>query len=434
MHRLLFAALLAGLPVMAEDHGPDPRFTGAPGDDTCLSCHGGTALNAGGGNVKLTLAGGSTYTPGVKQRISVKITDATATRFGFQLTARLGSNLSGGQAGTLAAPATSVQVICENGRVAPCTSTNVVQFAEHTLAGYRAAASTYEVDWTPPDSDVGPIRIYVAGNAANGNGNNSGDRIYTSFVEVTAANSASQPAISPTRGVTNGASFGDSIAGQTWITVSGTNLSAATRTWSGSDIVNGKLPTTLDGVGVSVNGKAAYVQYISPTQINALTAADSATGTVTVRVTSNGVTSEAATATLGPVAPAFFSFDGKYAAASHADATFVGKTGLFASAPSLTTPAKPGETIVLYGTGFGATSPAVEDGTLPGALAGIAGSLTLSIGGTEATASYAGLAPGFAQLYQFNVKVPETLGDGDWPVVARVNGTESPVAYLTVQR
>ncbi len=70
------------------------------------------------------------------------------------------------------------------------------------------------------------------------------------------------------------------------------------------------------------------------------------------------------TTNLQAFSPAFFSFDGKYLAATHAHNTAIGKTGLFASAPNLTTPAKPGETIVLYGTGFGPTNPVVPPGQL----------------------------------------------------------------------
>lgn len=431
---VLVAAVNGGSLLLADDHGPDPRLTGAPGDQTCVACHLGTAVNAGGGSVKLSLPGGTTYTPGVKQRVTITITDSAAKRWGFELTARLGSNLSGGQAGSFTAPSTSVQVICETGRVAPCTNANVVQFAEHTLAGYRAATPTFEVDWTPPATDVGPVRLYVAGNGANGNGQNSGDHIYTSMVELTPAASGTKPTILSSRGVTNGASFTTTVAPQTWITIAGTNLATATRVWSGSDIVDGKLPTALDGVSVTVNGKAAYVQYISPTQINALSPADTATGPVEVKVTAGGVTSDASTVTLQAVAPALFSFDGTYAAAAHADGTFVGKTGLFASAPSLTTPAKPGETIILYGTGFGGTSPAAADGSITTGAAAIADSVRVTIGGTEATAVYAGLAPGFARLYQFNVTVPESAADGDLPVMITVGGTAAETTKVTVQR
>ena len=71
-------------------------------------------------------------------------------------------------------------------------------------------------------------------------------------------------------GVVNGASFLPGTAASTWITIQGTNLSQTTRTWKSSDFVTNNLPTVLDGVSATSNGIAAYVYYISPTQLNVL--------------------------------------------------------------------------------------------------------------------------------------------------------------------
>src|SRR5580692_9979874 len=66
------------------------------------------------------------------------------------------------------------------------------------------------------------------------------------------------------------------IAPNTWVEVKGQNLAPAndSRTWQNSDFVNGQLPASLDQVSVTVNGKAAFIYYISPTQINILTPPD----------------------------------------------------------------------------------------------------------------------------------------------------------------
>ena len=162
-------------------------------------------------------------------------------------------------------------------------------------------------------------------------------------------------------------------------------------------MTGGKLPTALDGV--SVNGKAAYIEYISPTQINAVAPADSSVGPVEVRVTSSGVTSDAAIATLQAYAPALFTFGGKYLAATHANSAPLGKSGLFPTAPTATTPAKPGETVVMYGTGFGATTPAIAAGAATDVVAALATPLKVTIGGVSANAVFAGL------LYQFNIRM-----------------------------
>src|SRR5436190_1062301 len=107
-------AILSVVPVLIYAHaaGPDPGKTGAPGDSVCAEagCHVGTAVNGGGGSVTID-AGGTTYTPGVKQRITVTVNDPTQRRWGFQLTARLGSNTRT-RAGVLAPIDGNTQVLC----------------------------------------------------------------------------------------------------------------------------------------------------------------------------------------------------------------------------------------------------------------------------------------------------------------------------------
>ena len=434
----LGAAALALLPwiVRADVNGADPGLTGAPGDQTCTSCHSGT-VNSGGGAVKIVLPGAATYTPGVKQHIAVQVSDPAQRRWGFELTARAAANNS--QAGDLASTDSNTRVECANGRAKPCSSAATIQYITHTLAGTRLGTAngvSFEFDWTPPSTDVGAITLYAAGNAANGNTADTGDHIYTTRVDLAPAAVVSTPAptISADLGVTNGASYQPGIAPHSWITIKGSNLSATSREWTADDMAGGNLPTALDGVSVTVNNKPAYVRYISPTQINALTPSDSAEGPVEVKVTVNGQASNASITSLSAYSPAFFTFDGKYVAATHADNTFLGKAGLFASAPNLTTPAKPGETVVLYGTGFGSTNPAVTQGRLVDKLASVMAPLSVTVGGVTANVSFGGLIPGFADLYQFNVEIPAGLGDGDQEVVAQINGVAAPGAYITVQR
>ena len=440
--KLITIAALAGaavLPIVlyGDVTGADPKLTGAPGDQTCTACHNGTGVNGGGGSVKIVMPNGNTYTPGVKQHITVQVSDPAQRRWGFELSARIASNPSSGQAGDLASTDSNTQVKCSNGRAKPCSTSSPLQFITHTQSGTRLGTTggvSFEFDWTPPATDVGNITLYAAGNAANGNNQESGDHIYTTSVPLTpAAATSSKPSIAA-GGVVNGASFQPGIMQNSWFTIKGTNLSETTRLWSGNDITNGQLPTSLDNVTVTVNGKAAYIEYVSPTQINALAPADDSVGTVDVKVSVNGQTSDAFAATLNAFSPAFFTFDGKYAAATHADNSLLGKAGLFASAPNATTPAKPGETIVLYGTGFGPTSPGFTAGQLPTAVGNVATSYTVTIGGVRADVSFAGMLPNFAGLYQFNVKVPDTVGDGDQAVVVRIGGATSPDVFVTVQR
>jgi uncharacterized protein (TIGR03437 family) len=222
------------------------------------------------------------------------------------------------------------------------------------------------------------------------------------------------------------------IAPNTWVEVKGVDLAPAgdSRIWQSSDFVNNRMPTSLDGVSVTVNGKAAFVYYISPTQINILTPPDTIPGLVKVAVTNNGVTSGEFMAQAQAVASAFFVFNGgPYVAATHANGALLGPASLY---PGSTTPAKPGETIVLYADGFGPTSSAVESGSITqsGTLSTLP---AVKIGGIAATVTFAGLvSPG---EFQFNVLVPPNLPDGDQPISATYNGSNTQDGTLiTIQR
>ena len=131
-----------------------------------------------------------------------------------------------------------------------------------------------------------------------------------------------------------------------------------------------------------------------------------------------------------PLAPGLFTFGGTaYVAATHADGSLIGPLGLY---PGLSTPAKPGETIVLYGNGFGPTSvPVVNGSTIQSGT--LTPSPTVTIGGVPASVQFSGLvAPG---EFQFNVTIPPTVLDGDLPVALQQSGTSTPAGNLvTVHR
>jgi uncharacterized protein (TIGR03437 family) len=225
--------------------------------------------------------------------------------------------------------------------------------------------------------------------------------------------------------VENGASFQAGFASATWVSIVGTNLAQTTRTWQNSDFVNGLLPTSLSGVFVTMNGVPAYVEYISPTQINVLAPDDATVGAVQVQVTTLQGTSNSFTTQKQQFAPGLFIFDGIYAVAQHADYSPVAKPGLLAGLT--TTAAAPGETVIVWATGFGPTNPLLPTSQLITAPAPPASSVTFTIGGVAAPVAYAGLVgPG---LYQFNVTVPD-VPNGDAVVVAQVGGVPSQTGVL----
>ncbi len=233
-------------------------------------------------------------------------------------------------------------------------------------------------------------------------------------------------------GVANGASFLPGIAPGTWVTIRGSNLSATTRTWTGSDFSGSTLPTALDGVSVTINGMAAYVYFISPTQLNVLAPDDATRGPVPVQVTTAQSRSNVENVVEAALAPALFAFSpqgGKYVAAVRADGAYLAPPDLI---PGLATvPARPGDTILLFGTGFGPTSPPVRIGEVINS-GPLANSVTVRIGGVVAATLFAGIvSPG---LYQFNVVVPE-VPNGDHTVLVEIGGASSqPNAFVAIQR
>ncbi|MCS7024219.1 MAG: IPT/TIG domain-containing protein [Bryobacteraceae bacterium] len=241
---------------------------------------------------------------------------------------------------------------------------------------------------------------------------------------------ADRPYILPENGVVNGAGFQSGVTPGAWISIFGDNFATTSRVWNTSDIVQGKLPTELEGVRVTINGKPAAIYYVSPSQLNVQAPDDTAQGPVQVVVTNSFGASNPVTVQLQPVLPGFFLFDRFYVSAARPDGSLVAPSGLFPG--QLTRPASPGELIVLYGTGFGPTIPTVPAGEVFQGSAQTANNVQVRMGGLSAEVRFAGLVS--AGLYQLNVIVPN-LADGDHDVVATVAGVRTqPLARLRVQR
>jgi uncharacterized protein (TIGR03437 family) len=223
----------------------------------------------------------------------------------------------------------------------------------------------------------------------------------------------------------NGASFQPLgyIISNSWATIQGSNLAPTTNNWNDS-IVDGKLPTTLDGVSVTIGGKSAYVCYVSPDQINFLAPNVETSGPVQVTL-SNSAGSTAAIVQAYTYGPVFFSWPGSQVVASRQDFSLVAKEGTFAGAA--TVPAKPGEVIILWGIGSGPTTPAPPTGVQVPSDRTYSASTPprVSINKIPATVIGAALAPGFAGLYQVAIYVPASLADGDWPVSAAIGNSQN---------
>lgn len=226
--------------------------------------------------------------------------------------------------------------------------------------------------------------------------------------------------VSRVNSVVNAASFQPAIASGGFVSIIGTGFGTSTRSWTSSDFTGTNLPTALSGVSVTMNGVPAYVEYISPTQINAIAPDDGTIGLVQVQVTTPQGVSYAGTVLKQQLSPAFFTYQSggtSYVAAVHLDGTLVGSIG-----PS-SRPAVPGETIEMYGTGFGATNPTLPTSQLVSQPAPLIWPATVSIGGVTAAVQWAGLVS--SGLYQLNVTIP-MVATGDQAVQTTVSGFQSP--------
>jgi uncharacterized protein (TIGR03437 family) len=251
-------------------------------------------------------------------------------------------------------------------------------------------------------------------------------------VTASSAQPSAKPIISTTNGVVNGASYTIGMVPNTWMTITGTNFTTVTDSWT---VTGGVLPTKLDGVSVSIGGLPAYVDYISPTQINVLTPSNLTDQFPMVVVTNTVGSSVGATVFNTPSMPGFFTWNpGNQVVATHEDFTLAVKNGTF---PGTTTvPAKPGETIILWGTGFGATNPVPPAGVIvPADQTYYTTTVpTVQVNLVNATVYAAALAPGFAGLYQLSFQVPASLPDGTYQVFATVGTPAADVPMLTVQQ
>ena len=247
----------------------------------------------------------------------------------------------------------------------------------------------------------------------------------------------------------NGAGFQEGFASATWLTIGGANLSETTDVWFSDDSnqeellpgvmlqqgvpQDALLPTSLGGVSVTINGLPAYISFVSPRQINLLAPDDPTLGLVDVQVTNDRGVSNINSFNKTELAPEMFRFNpqqGRYAAGVHADGTFLGSTGLFNT--FTTRPAKPGDIVLLFGTGFGPTAPPTPTDRLVAQPAPLFYPAVVRIGGVDAQVLFGGIV--IAGLYQFNIVVPD-LPDGDQLLEAFVNGMPlGHTVYVSVER
>jgi uncharacterized protein (TIGR03437 family) len=239
------------------------------------------------------------------------------------------------------------------------------------------------------------------------------------------------------------ASNAKTIGPGTWIEIYGRNLASTTRSWRDSDFRSGVAPASLDGVSVSIGGVPAFVSYVSPGQVNALVPATVPAGTASVTVTNGALTSAPITVTVVAAQPAMLTVPPLFDPSSAFLAAIFPDFGAYAL-PSLpaysnvpTRTPGAGDTIVLFGIGFGTVTPDVPVGRIATQPTALVAPVQILFTGTGSpvpgTITYAGLVPGTVGLYQFNVVLPDVpTPNGALGVNVTVNGARVQGRSLSI--
>lgn len=216
-----------------------------------------------------------------------------------------------------------------------------------------------------------------------------------------------------------------------FVSIYGQNLATQTTVW------NGDFPQSLGGTSVTINGKPAYLVFVSGGLIDLQAPDDTARGTVPVVVQTPTGTATS-TVTLGTFGPSFSLLDSSHVAGiivRNDGSGTQGGGGYDIIGPKgsplgyVTVPAKAGDVVELFGVGFGPTNPVVPAGhVFSGAASTPPGAVTILINGTSVPLAFSGMT--LAGLYQFNLTIPAGLGTGDVSLVAQVGGVQTPTGVV----
>lgn len=210
------------------------------------------------------------------------------------------------------------------------------------------------------------------------------------------------------------------------VSVYGSNFTGFT---SGLDGFNGltSLPTTLNGVTVTIGGTRAPFYYTNPFQLNIQVPFEASAGPQALIVTNaNGSTTSSIN--VDAVAPSIFIVD------QPNNVGAIIRNNDFSLITS-TNPAHAGDVLLIYSTGLGQTTPAVQTGVLvvpPAAAFNITGTVSATIGGQNASIVASIASPSFAGLYQTAIIVPPGV-TGTLPVVLKAGVVASNSVNLSVQ-
>jgi uncharacterized protein (TIGR03437 family) len=258
---------------------------------------------------------------------------------------------------------------------------------------------------------------------------------------LTGAGSITQPPPGTPIITSVGTAYGSATIGQnTWLEIHGMNLAAANTPkggvfWSNApDFAVGRMPTKLNNMSVTVNGKPAFIWWFCSAvttaacandQINVLSPLDDTVGLVQVVVTSGATSSGPFSADMQTISPSFLVLDAPgHVTAQHANYTLLAPANLY---PGTSTPALAGEEILVYAIGMGLPANALVNGSSmqTGPIRPLP---VCGVGMLPATVADANVvSPG---LYQLNLVVPSGAPSGDNLVSCTYGGAYTPPGAL----
>ena len=304
---------------------------------------------------------------------------------------------------------------------------------------YSTAEALWQYGWTPTstpsNNEVGPVGMYaVAGVGVGDNSTGNRSDIWTGTVTAASAGSAAQPvtvinAASPD--IDNISQYNQVAAGS-YIAIYGAMLADGTANPY-------PFPTQAQGTEVLLGGIPLLLDYVSPTQINALVPTTSQlpqNAPLPLKIQRDGTVSvQDLQVSVAAVQPAIYTLDGKQAAALIANTVDIAAP--VASPWGGSRPAQAGvDYIEIYCNGLGPVTNQPKDGQQAGSdpLSWTVTMPTMTIGGVPATPIFWGLSPGSVALYQVNVQVPAGSQTGAAvPIVIQMGAVSSNTAYIAVQ-
>ena len=210
------------------------------------------------------------------------------------------------------------------------------------------------------------------------------------------------------------------------VSLYGTRLAFSTRALQPNDLIGDALPTTLAGSGVRVviSAIAVPILFVSPQQVNFLVPPILRPGRYKLQLIRDGWSGPEVDIVVADVAPGTFVMESRFVIATHADGRLVDGAA----------PARPGEIVIVYASGLGQTTPRLLNLNIPRNAAQIEqrSRFRVLLNDMELEAGavlYAGVTPGFAGLYQINLRLPDRL-PGNPELRVGIGERFSPAGFL----